>query len=380
MQKHLSKIIYLLLIMLFCGGAQARQIVDMSGRTVDIPVKAGRAYTPSPPGSIMLYTLNPDGMCGLLSDTSGMGYSGGADERIRQIPKIGSLTGEGRTANLEVLMSMNPDLIVLFVKSPREAENSANENRAVVAVERLHVPYVFSFAKDLRDYPAAYEFLGEAMGVPECGKVLADYIRETLAEAERVVAQVSADQRPVVYYAGGVDNLNTVSEEASHGILLKLAGTVGTHKHLSSMDISADGQSSFEKISFEQVMAYNPDVIVAMDPAFYQTVYTSPQWRQIKAVQNKRVLLPPRGPFNWFDRPPSFMGALGLKWLLAELYPAQYPLTLWMKPCGFTICSCGRTSLMTKCASKYIPTWLLLTNDKNTIDFIDNPVHTHRPS
>ncbi len=58
-----------------------------------------------------------------------------------------------------------------------------------------------------------------------------------------------------------------------------------------------------EKISFEQVMLYNPDVILVMENVFYKEVFSDPRWQRIKAVKNKKVYLIPNQPFNWFDRP-----------------------------------------------------------------------------
>lgn len=317
-----------LLLVLTAGDAPARQITDMAGRTVEIPDTPQRVYTPSPPGGFLLFTLNPEGLCGILGGGKNSAIiSGKPNPRLQRIPNIGSLTGEGRIANLEALMKLEPDLVVLFPKTVIKAEMSAGDSRTASAVERLGVPYVYAYAKDLTEYPAAYEFLGNVMGVPERGRELAGYIQNAMDEAREVTARVPQNQRPSVYYAGGVDGLTTVSEECTHGVVFKLAGNVGAHKSTNFASLSGEG-GYHEKISFEQVLTYNPDVIVVMDPMFYQTIYQSPVWRQIKAVQNKRVLLAPRGPFNWVDRPPSFMGALGLKWLLAELYPEEYPIDI----------------------------------------------------
>lgn len=308
--------------------AQARTVTDMAQRTVTIPNMPQRVYTPSPPGGFLLFTLNPYALCGMLGGGANSEIiSGAPDPRLQRIPNIGSLTGEGRAANLEVLMSLEPDLIVLFPKTVIKDEMSAGDSRSVQAVERLNVPYVFAYAKDLTEYPAAYEFLGEVMGVPQRGKILANYIQNAMDEAAAVVAKIPPARRPSVYYAGGVDGLTTVSQESTHGVIFKLAGDVGVHKTINS-GANITGEGFHEKISLEQVIAYNPDVIVVMEPLFFDNIYKSPQWRQIKAVQNQRVLLVPRGPFNWVDRPPSFMGALGLKWLMAELYPEQYPIDI----------------------------------------------------
>lgn len=48
----------------------------------------------------------------------------------------------------------------------------------------------------------------------------------------------------------------------------------------------------------------------------------------IRAVQAGRVYRIPKEPFNWFDRPPSFMRLLGVRWLACKLYPSDYPLDL----------------------------------------------------
>jgi iron complex transport system substrate-binding protein len=79
-----------------------------------------------------------------------------------------------------------------------------------------------------------------------------------------------------------------------------------------------------EKVTLEQVTAYNPDVILVQDNAFFEKVLKDPQWNKIKAVKQGRVYLIPKAPFNWFDRPPSFMRILGLQWLMGRLYPNEY--------------------------------------------------------
>ena len=48
----------------------------------------------------------------------------------------------------------------------------------------------------------------------------------------------------------------------------------------------------------------------------------------MKAVKDKKVYLIPHAPFNWFDRPPSFMRILGLKWLTNILYPKEYKIDI----------------------------------------------------
>ena len=58
-----------------------------------------------------------------------------------------------------------------------------------------------------------------------------------------------------------------------------------------------------------------------------------PGWRNIPAVRNDRVYVPPDVPFGWFDAPPSLNRLLGVQWLARLLHPKLFPkpLTLAVK-------------------------------------------------
>lgn len=321
------------------SGAQAREITDMAGRTVDIPDSPTCVYTPAPPGGILLYTMDPGIVCGInffgLEGKSG-GLVGG-DERAktenvqtvnqdRAKSAVSGAGGQSRIVSPEALLRLNPDLVMLFPKSREAAQNKSSDMQTTAIIERLGLTYFYAFAGDLRDYPAVYEFLGEVLQKQERARELADYINNTLKDVSAVVAQIPPEQRPKVYYANGINGLTTVNQDTSHGIIMKLAGDVGVHKTTNAMASVAG--SEHENISFEQVMAYDPDVIIVQNQLFYNAVMDNALWQNLRAVQNGRVLWIPRGPLNWVDGPPSFMGALGLKWLMAELYPNYYPVDI----------------------------------------------------
>ena len=62
---------------------------------------------------------------------------------------------------------------------------------------------------------------------------------------------------------------------------------------------------------------------------FYQTIYKDSKWKHINAVKNKKVYFLPKGPFSWFDRPPSFMRLLGLKYIVSILHPDLYNMDVY---------------------------------------------------
>lgn len=312
--------IVLSLLTAFIGGvagpAQAREIIDMAGRKVTIPEVIKKAYAPSPYGAYMMYSVAPEKLAGLMfplkdEDKKYLHPS------VHNLPVIGGLSGEGMRSNIEVLMRMKPDVIVVWAGKKNPFSQKSEE-----ILNKLNIPYVYATVDTLNDYPDAYTFFGTLMGKEEQAAKQGAYCRKTLHDVEATVQKIPKNRRPRVYLAEGVDGLSTECDDSIHVQLMKLAGDVNIHRcHTSS-------HKGFEKISLEQVIMYNPDVIIAQEKVFYDKVMKDPAWRRVKAVREGRVHLIPNAPFNWFDRPPSFMRILGLKWLMNCLYPREYPLNI----------------------------------------------------
>ena len=168
---------------------------------------------------------------------------------------------------------------------------------------------VFLDLEHLDKCPEAFLFLGELLGRRERARKLADYARGTLHKIAAITAGIPERDRRTVYYAEGTDGLATERESSVHAELITLAGGRNVHRG------KALDNMGMEKISLEQVLIYNPQVIVTQERTFYDLFAQDKRWQAIRAVKDKQVLLIPRNPFNWFDRPPSFMRLLGLKWL-----------------------------------------------------------------
>ena len=61
-------------------------------------------------------------------------------------------------------------------------------------------------------------------------------------------------------------------------------------------------------VSIEQVLLWNPDVIITIDQEFSAAVRNNPSWAPVKAVRDNRVHLSPKMPFGWVDFPPGANG------------------------------------------------------------------------
>ena len=54
----------------------------------------------------------------------------------------------------------------------------------------------------------------------------------------------------------------------------------------------------------------------------------NPLWKNLRAIKAGNIHLVPITPFNWVDRPPSFMRIVGIEWLANIFHPKEVKLDL----------------------------------------------------
>ncbi len=288
----------------------------MSGRKVTIPDTITKAVAVSPPATYLIYAIDPDLLAGLNFPLwkSEKKYT---VPRYRTLPVIGGLAGQGRTMNREILFQVKPDLIVHW-----SWRDDAATEKFLASMAQLPFPLVTIRMETIEDYPAALAFCGELLGRRERGETLRRYAEDAITEAKQIAAAIPEAEKVRVYYAEGTDGLSTEPSQSFHAGLIPLAGGTNVHQ---GEEINHYGM---EKISMEQLLLYDPQVILVKEKTFFDHVFLDPRWQNLRAVREKRVYLIPYEPFNWFDRPPSFMRILGIKWLLNLLHPDRYPVDM----------------------------------------------------
>nr|WP_321465454.1 ABC transporter substrate-binding protein [uncultured Desulfobulbus sp.] len=290
----------------------ARDIMDMAGNRVTIPETITKVVAVSPPATYLIYAIDP-------SLLAGLNFPLYASEKkytvpgYRQLPVIGGLAGQGRTLNREMLFRVKPDLIVHW-----SWRDDATNNTFLASMAHLPFPLVQIRMQTIEDYPAALAFTGKLLNRERRGEELRRYAQAAIDQAKTIAATIAETQKVRVYYAEGTDGLSTERAQSIHAELIPLAGGINVHQG------AALDHYGMEKISMEQLLLYDPQVILVKEKTFFEQIFTDPRWQNLRAVQNKRVYLIPFEPFNWFDRPPSFMRVLGIKWLLHLLHPERY--------------------------------------------------------
>ena len=296
--------------------SRAREITDMLGRKVSVPDAIHKVYGTSPPATLMVYAMDPGLLAGLNSPVR-PAEQAFLDPRMARLPVIGGWFGQGRVSNLETLLATRPDLILIWYWSKTPVNEKIEQ-----ALKPLGIPVVYIVLDALADYPAAFAFLGDLLGREDRARALGSYAESALAAVEQVRTAIPEENRPAVYYAEDSDGLATECHTSIHAQLIPLSGGRNVHRCLQRTRVGR------QKISMEQILAYDPAVIVAHDAVFLKNVSNDHRWRNVRAVQDGRVYRIPTLPFNWFDRPPSFMRLLGVQWLMNRLYPASFPMDI----------------------------------------------------
>lgn len=288
---------------------QEREITDMAGRTMTVPAEIESVFSTGPAAAIYLYTLVPDKLLGwnyALNDIEKSIIL----EQYHDLPNF----GQGDAVNYEAVIAAGPT-IALNVTSINDGSIDASDALA----EQLGVPVVM-VSSDLLDAPAVYRFMGKLFGVEEQAEALAAYAEETFNAISSL--DIPNEEKVRIYYGNGEDSLETAPAGSSHGQIIDLVNAV----NVADLEL---GDGSRVQISAEQLLAWDPDVIIVngepkadmTGSAAAEAILADPLFATLKAVQNGAVYGTPNAPFSWVDRPPGPNRIVGMRWLSGLIYP-----------------------------------------------------------
>jgi iron complex transport system substrate-binding protein len=294
----------------------AREVTDMAGRHVQVPDRIERVWGSAPPLSVLMAMVAPERMVGvnLAFEPASRAY---LPPGLTGLPVLGGVYGIGRVANPEEVLAARPQVVLAW--------KSFMVDSAMVEAffAKIGVPVVFVTLDKLADWPAALRFTSQLLGADAARTAAqAQYVSQALAKVQAAVAPLAEKDRLRVYYAEGPAGLATDCHKSFHTEAIELAGGWNVQRCEPSSHVG------MEAVSLEQVIAADPQLIIAQDPQFAAAVLKDPRWQGIRAVRDGRVVAVPRWPMNWIDRPPSAMRALGIQWLAHLFYPQRLPLDL----------------------------------------------------
>ncbi len=303
MEILMKKIIFLCLIITF--ELYAQNVKDMLGRTVAIDDNVTKIYSSSPIALYSLYAIDKDKIAGLNFPFNKKERKY-IDKKICDLPVLGGWFGQGKIPNAEMILKVNPDIIIL----PDNIKQIEKKMLSIFGDAKITIFYIKSTS--LQEIVNSFEYLGKITGKEQRAKELTLDAKKRLEGAQELMG---LEKKPRVYYAQGLTGLETECNNSLHTELINLAGGINVHQ------CKQKTMYGKEAINFEQLATYDPDIILVFEKTFYDTIYQSAKWETLRAVKNKSIYLIPNEPFNWFDRPPSFMKILGYQWLANILHP-----------------------------------------------------------
>jgi iron complex transport system substrate-binding protein len=287
----------LLLALLPLPALAAHTLTDDTGRTWQVPDTAERVMAAGAPAQILLYTLAPERMVGWNHVPSDATRAYMPDELepktiIRTLPERDSDTYDAS------ILALRPQVIIDYGDMKQDYVDLGNAISA-----RLGVPYPL-FSGRLEKMPATYHTLGKLLGVAERGDHLAAVTQDILTRYKGVLA--ADGPGPRVYLAISEDGMLPGFANESWG---EVAAFLGARNVFGTVDFE-----HYTPVTFDDIKATDPDVILALNPGFVKTAAEDAKWQALRAVKAGHVYAGPRLPYDWVARPPSVNRILGVVW------------------------------------------------------------------
>lgn len=289
-----------------------RTFTDSLGREVTLPSKLSKIAISGPLAQIVVFAIAPEMMVGVANDW-GEEAKGLIPDEYYTLPKLGQLYGGKGELNLETLLGSGAQ-VVIDVGEPKD---TIVEDLDALQ-EQTGIPFVHVSAT-IETMGDAYRKLGELLGMEEEAETLATYCDETYAMVKDVAEHV---EKANLLYITGDAGLNVIAQGSYHAEIIDLLSN-----NLAVVD-SPSSKGTGNEVDMEQLMLWNPDVILFAPDSVYASVGDDPLWQSLTAIQNGSYYEAPMGPYNWMGFPPSVQRYLGMLWMAKLLYPdaADYDL------------------------------------------------------
>ncbi|XDZ52694.1 iron ABC transporter substrate-binding protein [Neisseriaceae bacterium CLB008] len=285
------------------SGAATQQLLYVYG-TLPTNKPITRVISAGGPADVLLLSLAPEKLLGLASANNDPKRRAYFTPSVAKLPTLGRLSGRGSTLPIEKLIALKPDVIIDVGNVTASYRSQAQRLAA-----QTKIPYVLVDGR-LADAPQQLREVGQLLGVQARANALATMAQEILTSARQSAAAHKG--KPLrVYFGRGSDGLETGLAGSIHSEAIEYLGLTNVAR--------AGGQKMLTRVSLEQVLLWQPEVVLTQDPQFYQSLAKHKVWQGVPALKNQRAYLVPTLPYGWLDGPPSINRLLGVLWLQKTL-------------------------------------------------------------
>ena len=275
MEKKSKIIILILAVLVICGVAAhlfltpstvetvgSKNITDMVGRTVQMPASVGNVVATSPPMTTVIYMIAPEKLTAVNFQWT--------DDELKYIPSqyaslpvVGGWYGT-QDGSYEEFIASEPDMVIESIDEGGDGDLATVQERQNKFGE---IPVVaVNDTTDVEKVDGSITFIGDVLGAQDNAKKLTDFNDKYLNIVHQKSGQIT--DKKTVYYAQGNDGLQTNPSNSTHGQLIDLVGGENVANSLAQGNTTSGIQ-----VSMEQIIKWNPDVIITTNPDFYGKVY-----------------------------------------------------------------------------------------------------------
>ena len=271
---------------------ETRVITDGLGREVEVPVEVGRIVTLGNASRMATYLGLADKMVSVASGDQNkslfMAYGVYNQELWAELPVVSS--GGYGEVNPEAILAADPDVILCTYEEDIVANIEDQLGCMVVAA-----PQGTLFGED---YELALRVFGDACGVSERAEAVISMIHSCLDDLDARTAEIPDSDKPLCLGAAATFR----GGHGISGVYANSAILAAVHARDAAEGL-ADGQPKGVEVDREQILAWDPDVIIldagnlgliaeeyAGDAAFFE---------ELRAVQNGRVYQWPNATANY---------------------------------------------------------------------------------
>lgn len=313
--------------LLFVTDAEARYVMDMRGKAIDIP-DSPRAVATIDDGFVegvmthlgVIDRVKAIGSWSMKRDyryrfstVSGDAFELGGLHTMRFLhPWLNDLpcvnSPQGNVISFENLAAVKPDLVILRAGDTTVGRDREKADRTIAAIEGMGLPLLVLYSpawfrdSDLSSMKQEASLIGEVFGMKEKAEALLDFLAETEQMIRKRTAAVPDEKKPSVLLLGLRPDIRRKGGAGS------VHGTDSPESYIIERVVNARnafrGKGSGIPISTEQIYACDPDIIILPTANGYhppRELYEAPYYTglgELRAVKEKKVYALPWSPMN----------------------------------------------------------------------------------
>jgi len=310
-------VIILICSLLFSAGCAQKEvqesqrdtqtITDCTGRQVKVPTQVSRIACLCPESAYALAMLGQgDKIVAVVNGVKRDQILTELYPRLKELP----VPKSSGVINIEELVGARPDLV--FVK-----KDTSSSSAEVDKLNKTGLPFLVVDYNNMQEQQKAIAMIGQAVGTEKKARQYNQYYQDCIKRVQDRVAGIPERDRVRLYHSLNEATRSDVKGSLS-GDWTQAAGSINVSAH---EDLKILEGKYFA--SLEQILLWNPDVILVNESGVANYILTNKQWAPLKAVKNKRVLQMPNGLSRW-GHPSSPETPLAILWTAKTIYPDKF--------------------------------------------------------